>query len=142
MQFARLYKVSVERRMHHVAHFAWQEVGRNADNAVGADTHHGECERVIARKNCKVIAHKCAQLADAVGSARRFFETDDALRQISTQPRNRIYRNTDTSASRNVINEYRQAALLGDGAEVLVEPLLRRFVVVWRDLQILIRSEE
>src|SRR3989338_11322934 len=107
--------------MHHVAHFTGERVGGNTDAAVGAHAHHGERERIVARKYGEVRPQKRAQLADAVGSARRFLEANDALRQIFPQTRDSVYRDAHSGASRTIVADYRPAALFGDSAGMLIE---------------------
>ena len=60
--------------------------------------------------------------------------TADHRRQLA-QPRDRLGQQIAAGARRHVVEDHRQRHRLGDRAEVQVQPLLRRPVVVGRDLQ-------
>jgi len=70
-------------------------------------------------------------LGDAGEVRRRVLHADDVLELI--EPRHRGVRHIDHGARRDVVDQDRDADSVVHGLEVLVEPFLRRLVVVGRD---------
>ena len=66
--------------------------------------------------------------------ARRLLDADDVA-EVGGAAERGLGGHVDARAARDVVEDHRQGRMLRDGAEMLVEPLLRRFVVIGRHAQ-------
>jgi len=114
--------------MRHLRQFTRDHVGNNADHANRSHAHHRQRERIVARENAKIAVNKSAQLADAIHDACRLFQSNDMLRQIAPQPRNRVVRDVHTAAPGNIVQNKWNIRLLRNCAEVRVESGLCRLL--------------
>ena len=97
---------------------------------MAAVRHEAERRRVLAGELVEVRPHRGALLRDAHHVGGRVLYARDVL-QLE-QALHRVDRHVDHRARRNVVDDDRNADRVVDRLEVLVEPLLRRLVVVGR----------
>ena len=106
---------------------------------VRADRHERQRQRIVAGQNRKFRAGRRAQLRHAVATAARFLDADDVF-AIARQPFHRFDADLDAAAPGNAVKHDGQFRRLGDGAKMLIQPFLRRLVVIRRDLQRTVRA--
>src|SRR6185295_20326359 len=115
--------------MYHIAHFAWKHVGGDANYAVCAEAHHGERQRIVARKYREILTQKSAQPRNTICGSGGFFEPNDFFWKIFSEALNGFKGDTHPRSPRDIINNNGQSSFFGDCAEVLIQTFLCRFVV-------------
>ena len=55
VQLQRGFRIALEKCVHHFGELARDEVAGNADDALRAGGHKGQCEGVITAENCKLF---------------------------------------------------------------------------------------
>ena len=137
MHLARRLEVARERGGDHFDHFGRDHVGSDADDTLGTDRDHRDCERVVAAQYRDVAG--VADRRDAVDAAAGLFH--GRHQRVLGQSRDRFDGDGGAGTSRDVVDHDRQTGLVGDGGKVTVDAFLRRLVVVGGDLQRRIRAE-
>jgi hypothetical protein len=113
----------------HLLHRAAGDVRDHADDALAADRQERKRPAVVATPDREAVRPARTDQTDLVEVAASLFDSDDA-RQLRASQR-RCSGHVDRGPALDVVHDRR--ADLGDGFEVLVHALLRRFVVVGHD---------
>ena len=133
MQLARLLPLARERRVNHLRHGAGRFVRRDGNQTVRAERHHRERQRVVARQHEKTAGPAAQNFHYLREVPRSLFDRDDVL-DVAREAERRLRRDVRRRSPRHVVeHDGRRGHRFGDGAEVLIESLLRRLVVVRRD---------
>lgn len=118
----------------HLRHHLREGIGRNRYHAVAAAAHDLDREAVVARDDAESVATVAYDLLDLGDVARRLLDGDD-VGLVGSQTACGLGRHVHARATRYVVQNDGHGRSLGYGAEVAVEALLRRLVVVGRDAQ-------
>src|SRR6185436_11709934 len=103
----------------------------HGNDAHAAESRHRQHDAVVACKDSKGIRNKGGDLSDLRNVSRGLFYTDDAVDAGETRHGRRL--EIAASAARHVVENDRRRTRFGDRAKVLVEPLLRGFIVIGGD---------
>src|SRR5262249_6166783 len=96
-----------------------------------AESDERERQRIIAGQNEEIAGNLIEDRAHLGDAARSFLDADDVFDLREANDGGGL--NVDTSAALNAVENDRQIDASSDSFEMLVETLLRRFVVVGRD---------
>src|ERR1044071_3431738 len=133
VQPARLVPAPRERRVHHLRQRPRRFVRRDRDEPVPAERQQRERHRVVAGEDEEALGPAADNLHDLREVARSLLDGGDVL-DLSRQPQRRPGRDVRGGAPRHVVEHDGQPRdRLRHRAEVLVQALLRRLVVVGRD---------
>ncbi|BBG30478.1 ABC-type transport system [Zymobacter palmae] len=132
--FAITGQRSFTQRMHGVR----RHVGRDRNNTVTTGQHEITGRRVITRVQREIATlEHVEQFLITLQITCSFLQTDDIIEL--GQAEDSVVEQVDARACRYVVHDDRQTDF-SDGFEVLVQPFLRRTVVVRRDRQAAIRT--
>ena len=113
------------------AHLGRDLVARDGDDAVAAHREDRERRRVVAGEDGHVARPVAADHRELLDVAARLLDRDDA--RVLGEPEERVGLDVRARPAGHVVDDDRQAALVGDRAEVGVEHPLVGPVVVGRD---------
>ena len=138
VEVTRGLRISGKRCCAHLMHQFWCHVGSHRNGSLSAKQYERQRRRIITTIDGE--AFWCAQ--DQIGSALdvsgRILDADDAWKICQTQCR--VVRQISDGTARHVVQNQRQIDCFRNRFEVLVEPFLRRLVVVGHDGEMRIRA--
>ena len=109
-------------------------VRRHGDHAVASAAHQLDGHAVVARQHEKSLGTVVQDALHLPDVARRLLDADDVA-EVGGAAERGLGGHVDARAARDVVEDHRQGRMLRDGAEMLIETLLRRFVVIGRHAQ-------
>ncbi len=133
LQLAGLLPVALEAGVLEVGAQARRDVGGDRDAAHAAVRHEAEHGAVLARELDELFAAGEPLRGDAADVGGGILDADHVLELGAAG--HRRHRDVDDGAHRHVVEEDRQVDRVADRLEVLIEPFLRRLVVVARHVQ-------
>ena len=116
----------------HAAHEAFGEnVGHHRDHPVAAAAHQGNGDAVVARQHEEALGTVVEDALHLFDVARSLLDADDVL-EVAGDAQRGFGGHVDARAPGDVVEDHRQGRMFRHGAEMLVQPLLRRLVVIGR----------
>ena len=119
--------VALQQQTHHVLDLVTNQVGHHANYAIAAHGHDQECLVVVAAPDFEV-GRGLNDAGDLVHVAAGFFRAYDVI--DLAQPQRRLVSHVYAGTAHDVVDDAGKISLACDRLKVLVDPLLRGFVVV------------
>ena len=127
-------EIAVETEPHHFAEFRREGVADYRNHSDGAERNQRIGKSVIARHNLKHLRLVVDDFLDLLEIARSLLDADDILKFVSKPESGRRF-DIDARSSRHIIKHYRKLGIERNFAKMLINSLLRRFVIIGRSRQ-------
>ena len=126
-------EVTLYEGVDHVAGFAADDVRLHADDAHAAQRHEQVGVAVVAAIDVEAVFGRTGDLGDLIEVPAGLLDGHDVVH--GAQPRHGVGRHVEAGARGHVVEHVGQRRGLRDGLEMEDQSVLRRLVVVGRDLQ-------
>ena len=126
--------LTTELQADHLGELLGQGVANNANHAHGTTADHGEGERIIATDDIEVLWLVLDDFIYLLQIARRLLDGHDVT-AVACQPDGSLCLHINACTARHVVEHNGQFGGCGYGAEMLVESLLRRLIIIRTDAE-------
>ncbi len=126
---AALLQFTCQSQAHHTTELFWERIAYHRDDAHSTKGNQWEGDGIVARDNEEMLWFLLDDFVNLTEIARRLFHADDVW-TFACQSQRCIGIHIRTRSARHVIEHHRQFRVLGNHLIVLIDALLRRFVVV------------
>src|SRR5471032_1354893 len=130
--------IATDRSSAQVAHGAWRDVRGHGNIALAAQQNQFDGRCIITGIHQEIAAHACQDVLGALQVTGCFLDGDDV--RHPGQAHDGICQHVASRTAWHVVEDLRNVHGFGDGLDVLIQPFLRRLVVVRRDQQTCVRA--